>query len=283
MKNLEFGNNFERNNLALIVNSDIISSRSINRPIRQLYEHSLNNEEFLKQIVESTIGDGIVTGFLEEFNIKNLKLIKNEYDKKYYLRIPTGAIIDGGKLYINAPEPEAAERALSNYLFFNLNEKTNNLVIKYEVVKDEEGEGNSLKYTYELNSLKIGNDALVPNTISNDKTTNINNSIDFYNDFKQKTNDIFVESRIIKKNENPFLLENVIELESNEDNSYKIVFDKEYNTFKIDNEINPNYIPMFRVIINGENLTTTLLKEKNAVTKYIIGEKCKANELSDLI
>lgn len=136
-----FGNQFDKifdedgnikkpnNKTEFIESKETVSSRNINRAVRNLYEYEnfkdITNEFSLKTIA------GNSTVFIPEYNSNcadyhfyNIK----EYNNKCYMIIPELTIItDEGKVIYNKPNFELFERQIAEIIYLDLNEKSNNI------------------------------------------------------------------------------------------------------------------------------------------------------------
>lgn len=136
-----FGNQFDKmfdesgnikdpnSKIEFIESKETVSSRNINRAVRNLYEYEnfkdITNELSLKTIA----GNSAV--FIPEYNSNcadyyycNIK----EYNNKYYMIIPELTIVtDKGKVIYNKPNFELFERQIAEIIYLDLNEKSNNV------------------------------------------------------------------------------------------------------------------------------------------------------------
>ena len=142
--------NFVNNNTEFFNSIDILSARTLNRPLLQMFD----TEEALSEYLSSTIktlyhkkGNCIIPGYLEDFN--NFKIGK--INNKNYLRVPTGALLINEKPVFIKPNCEAFERALAAAYGFNLHEYSNNINVSYEL-KD-----GVLEYTVTVTYLNFDN------------------------------------------------------------------------------------------------------------------------------
>lgn len=164
-------NKYQKNGLELLEPSDRISSRALNRPLRQLFEDVEGNYEIIQTLSKIILGDkatGIIPDILEEYNPS--KMVIGFFNNEPYLRIPTGALLlnlrarneitntigDLNPLFINTegndfdlsnyitrdhnsvivhtkPNVELYERELAQSASFDLSEQNNNININYSV------------------------------------------------------------------------------------------------------------------------------------------------------
>jgi hypothetical protein len=142
--------NFVNNNTEFFNSTDILSARTLNKPLLQMFD----TEEALSEYLSSTIktlyhkkGNCIIPGYLEDFN--NFKIGK--INNKNYLRVPTGALLINEKPVFIKPNCEAFERALATAYGFNLHEYSNNINVNYEL------KNGGLEYTVTVTYLNFDN------------------------------------------------------------------------------------------------------------------------------
>lgn len=144
-----FGNQFDKifdndgnikvpnNKIEFIESKETVSSRNINRAVRNLYEYEnfkdITNELSLKTIAgNSTVFIPEYNSLCDDYHYYNIK----EYNNKYYMIIPELTIItDEGKVIYNKPNFELFERQIAEIIYLDLNEKSNNVEtwIEYNV------------------------------------------------------------------------------------------------------------------------------------------------------
>lgn len=161
MRTRSTGNDIKINSVNFFESTDILSARTLNRPLISLYENDRDNFELLQSMAKTIVGskEGIkyLAGTLEDFNINNL--VVEEYNNKKYLRIPTGLLIFCRNteaeytLKLVVPQVDTFERQIAKCIGLDLNEANNDIEVSYKLVNDE-NDGKKLQYSCKITSLK---------------------------------------------------------------------------------------------------------------------------------
>lgn len=136
-----FGNQFDKmfdesgnikdpnSKIEFIESKETVSSRNINRAVRNLYEYE-NFKDITNELSLKTIA-GNSALFIPEYNSNcdDYHYYKiQEYNNKYYMIIPELTIVtDKGKVIYNKPNFELFERQIAEIIYLDLNEKSNNV------------------------------------------------------------------------------------------------------------------------------------------------------------
>lgn len=216
----------ENSKAELLTCDDIISARTINRPIRNLQENNEDNYQLLQSLLKSVYGNfsGIVPNVYEEFS--NFSFKKFSGSNQTYLRIPTGLIYGRGnwdddhsyftpeekgykddldkKLLtedlsfsiFNRPNLNLFERNLAELIGLDLNDEDNNIKLNYKVVDkkiqysiDIRYDGKSISIPSQKRSIKDNEEVVEETGISFES-----NSVDLFNDFVDSFSDIITIS-----------------------------------------------------------------------------------------
>lgn len=179
----------DNNSIELFKNTDVLSARTLNRPVINLFDNQEENYNLVKSLLKSVYGnfDGIVPEVYEEFSEDGFKygiIGGNEF-----LRIPTGLLFtckENDSYFLNNPKISLFERQLAYLINFDLNDQNNDIKLNCEFVDK------SPRYSITItnNSGEVVNlpeNYLDRNTIPPTKKTRDikyrNNSIDIFNDF----------------------------------------------------------------------------------------------------
>jgi len=263
------------NTLELFSKQDILSNRTLNRPLAQLEKEIRKIDTKLNAICKTfTNGEGIIPGYFENMNISNVTIGKLNINGKRYLRIPTGIFSYKFKgsydTYYNLPKIEIFERQLAEHFNLDLHDQDSDLQLKYFV------EDGKLKYY-----LEITNTAYNYNTTDN--STSVSTYIEknrlpiieteYYNNVFEIVEGMYNKySSYLTKRDDLFSLEEIIEFSTDwEGQSDFIVFFNPYDNYYED-------LLNYSTILNYENLSSDF---DHAITE--LGNDFTEEELNNYV
>ena len=220
-------------NMELYSKNDIISDRTLNRPLLQLEnEFEKHRTEAAAVLRNFTNGEGIIKGYYENLNISKLKAGKLIKNNKMFLRIPLGVFNykfnNDYKIYFNYPKVEIFERQLADHFNIDLHDQDGSLFVDCKTVDGE------TKYTVNISNTvyDYGETETSATYISNSVETIKLPITDYYHDIFEIISGMKTKyESFLTKRDDLFSLEELIELKIDWAGSDEyIVFFNPYNS-----------------------------------------------------